>query len=158
MIDVKSFWQAIGQRAVGATVVTAEDREGPRGFLGLSATHLCASPPIVMVSIDKRTSALATITGAGHFALNFLRHGHSSIAETFGGKSELMGAARFRSGNWGRLETGAPILLDAVGAMDCRLEETIERHGIVIALGRVVAQRIDPRHKPLIFFAGKYLE
>ena len=157
MIDVKSFWQALGQRAIGVTVVTAEDRDGPRGFLGLSATHLCASPPTMMVSIDKRTSALATIIGAGHFALNFLAEGHISVAETFGGKGELKGAARFRPGDWGRLQTGAPIFLEAVGAMDCLLEETIERHSVVIALGRVVAQRIEPSHKPLILFRGKYL-
>jgi flavin reductase (DIM6/NTAB) family NADH-FMN oxidoreductase RutF len=157
MIDVKSFWQAIGQRAIGVTVVTAEDRDGPRGFLGLSATHLCASPPIVMVSVDKRTSALATIVGAGHFALNFLAHGHSSTADVFGGKGELKGAARFRPGEWGRLETGAPIFLEAIGAMDCLLEETIERHGVVITLGRVVAQRIEPSYEPLILFRGKYL-
>ena len=157
MIDVKSFWQAIGQRAIGVTVVTAEDRDGPRGFLGLSATHLCASPPIVMVSIDKRTSALATIIGAGHFALNFLAHGHSSTADVFGGKGELMGAARFRPGEWGRLKTGAPIFLDGVGAMDCFLEETIERHGVVITLGRVVAERMQPSYDPLILFGGKYL-
>jgi flavin reductase (DIM6/NTAB) family NADH-FMN oxidoreductase RutF len=157
MIDVKSFWQTIGQRAIGATVVTAEDRNGARGFLGLSATHLCASPPIVMVSIDKRTSALTTITDAGHFALNFLAEHQSSIADIFSGKGELKGAARFRAGDWVRLQTGAPILLEGVGAMDCLLEETIERHGVVIALGRVVAQRIEPRYKPLILFAGKYL-
>jgi flavin reductase (DIM6/NTAB) family NADH-FMN oxidoreductase RutF len=110
-----------------------------------------------MVSIDRRTSALATIVAAGHFALNFLAHGHSSTAEVFGGEGELKGAARFRPGDWGRLQTGAPIFLEAVGAMDCLLEETIERHGVVIALGRVVAQRIDPCHEPLILFGGKYL-
>jgi len=70
-----------------------------------------------MVSIDRRTSALATIVAAGHFALNFLAHGHSSTAEVFGGKGELKGAARFRPGDWGRLQTGAPIFLEAVGAM-----------------------------------------
>jgi len=158
MIDVKSFWQAIGQRAIGITVVTAEDRVGPRGFLGLSAAHLSASPPTVMVSIDKRTSALATIIGAGHFALNFLALGQSSTAEIFGGKGELKGAARFRPGEWDRLQTGAPIFVGAVGAMDCLLEEIIERHGVVIALGRVVAQRIECGYKPLVLFAGKYLE
>jgi len=157
MTDVKSFWQAIGQRAIGITIVTAEDRDGPRGFLGLSATHLCANPPTMIVSIDKRTSALAAITGAGHFALIFLADGQSSIADIFGGKGELKGAARFRTGDWGRLQTGAPIFLEGVGAMDCLLEETIERHGVVLAFGRVVAQRIEPRYRPLILFAGKYL-
>src|SRR5690606_9880227 len=49
--DIGSFWKAVGVRAVGAAIVTAEAADGPRGFLALSATHLCASPPTMMVSI-----------------------------------------------------------------------------------------------------------
>ena len=60
-IDIGSFWQAVGQRAVAATVVTARGSAGPSGFLGLSATHVCADPPTMLVSIDARTSALGAI-------------------------------------------------------------------------------------------------
>jgi len=59
LIEIKDFWRAIGERAIGAAVVTAADIHGPAGFLALSATHLCADPPMMMVSIDKRTSALS---------------------------------------------------------------------------------------------------
>ena len=48
-IDVKSFWQAIGQRAIGATIVTAAGSGGPAGLLGLSATHVTADPPTMLV-------------------------------------------------------------------------------------------------------------
>src|SRR5229473_1559748 len=72
IIDPRAFWRAIGNRATGSTVVTARSDEGPAGFLGLSATHLCAKPPLMLVSIDKRTAALQTILAARHFALNFL--------------------------------------------------------------------------------------
>src|SRR5882672_1074363 len=72
VIDPRAFWRAIGHRATGSTVVTARSEAGPAGFLGLSATHLTADPPLMLVSIDKRTSALQTILTARHFALNFL--------------------------------------------------------------------------------------
>jgi flavin reductase (DIM6/NTAB) family NADH-FMN oxidoreductase RutF len=156
VIDARAFWRAIGNRATGSTVVTARSDAGPAGFLGLSATHLTADPPLMVVSIDQRTSALETIRAARHFALNFLPHEAAAIADMFGGKGTLKGAERFESGRWGSLKTGAPILLDAVGAIDCRLEETIERHGVVIAIGRVV----DVLHgtgTPLIHFRGGYL-
>ena len=79
MIDVKQFWQAIGQRATGSTIVTARSETGPAGLLGLSATHLCADPPTMMVSVDKRTSALPTILQARHFALNYLSSDRKSV-------------------------------------------------------------------------------
>jgi len=157
IIDPRAFWRAIGNRATGSTVVTARSDEGPAGFLGLSAAHICADPPLMLVSIDKRTAALATILAARHFALNFLPREAADIADMFGGKGPQKGAARFDIGRWGTLKTGAPILLDAVGAIDCRLVETIERHGIVIAIGRVVDVFDGPGTAPLIHFRGGYL-
>src|SRR5215469_2954120 len=157
IIDPRTFWQAIGNRATGSTVVTARSDDGPAGFLGLSATHVCADPPLMLVSIDKRTAALQTILRARHFALNFLPREAADIADIFGGKGLQKGAARFEVGRWGTLKTGAPILLDAVGAIDCRLVETIERHGVIIAIGRVVGVFDGAGSEPLIHFRGRYL-
>lgn len=156
-IDPKAFWRAIGNRATGSTVVTAAGPDGPAGFLGLSATHVCAEPPLMLVSIDRRTAALQAVLSARHFALNFLSHEAQAMAETFGGKGERKGADRFETGQWGTLTTGAPVLLVAVGAIDCVLEETMERHGIVIAIGRVVDVMQGPAAHPLIHFRGGYL-
>jgi flavin reductase (DIM6/NTAB) family NADH-FMN oxidoreductase RutF len=156
-IDMKQFWQAIGQRAVGSTVVTARIESGPAGLLGLSATHLCADPPIMMVSVDKRTSALPVILEAHHFAINYLSAEQRALADIFGGKSELKGTDRFTTVGWGSLATGAPTLSDAVGVIDCELVETIERYGVVMVLGRVIATSSNPSAIPLIHFRGGYL-
>ena len=156
-IDGRRFWQAIGQRATGSTIVTARSAAGPAGLLGLSATHLCADPPTMMVSVDKRTSALGVILEAKHFAINYLPSSAALLADIFGGKSELKGAARFETANWTTLATGAPVLEGAVGVIDCELVETIERYGTVLVLGRVVAAKHDPGASPLIHFRGGYL-
>jgi flavin reductase (DIM6/NTAB) family NADH-FMN oxidoreductase RutF len=155
-IDVKQFWQAIGQRATGSTIVTARSEDGPAGLLGLSATHLCADPPTMLVSVDRRTSALPTILKARHFALNYLSSARRALADIFGGKSDLRGADRFGTAPWGTLVTGAPILQDAVGVIDCELVETIERYNVVMILGRVVATSGDPNAVPLVHFRGGY--
>lgn len=156
-IDVRSFWQAIGQRATGSTIVTARSATGPAGLLGLSATHVCADPPTMMVSVDKRTSALATILEAKHFAINYLPKSAAALADIFGGKGDVKGAARFETAKWVTLATGAPVLESAAGAIDCELVETIERYGSVIVLGRVVATMNSPDANPLIHFRGGYL-
>jgi flavin reductase (DIM6/NTAB) family NADH-FMN oxidoreductase RutF len=157
IIDARAFWRAIGQRATGSTVVSARGPEGPAGFLGLSATHLSADPPLMMVSIDKRTSALAAILAARHFAISYLPRGAAGIADMFGGKGERKGADRFEAGRWDTLTTGAPVLIDAIGAIDCVLEETIERSGVAIVIGRVVDVREGAGGDPLIHFRGGYM-
>jgi flavin reductase (DIM6/NTAB) family NADH-FMN oxidoreductase RutF len=154
-IDAKTFWRALGARATGVVVATARGADGPAGFLALSATHVSADPPTMLVSIDKRTAALAAVLHAKHFALNFVARGDRALADMFGGRSETRGASRFAPERWGALTTGAPVLNDAVGAIDCVLEETIERFGVIIAIGRVV-DVVTRDGEPLIFFRGAY--
>ncbi|HML15140.1 MAG TPA: flavin reductase family protein [Xanthobacteraceae bacterium] len=154
-IDAKTFWRALGARATGVVVATARGLDGPAGFLALSATHVTADPPTMLVSIDKRTAALAAVLSARHFALNFLAAGDRALADMFGGRGETRGADRFAPDRWGTLVTGAPILNDAVGAIDCALAETIERAGVVIAIGRVVDVVVRDG-EPLLFFRGAY--
>ena len=155
-IDAKAFWGAVGQRAMGVSVVTASGADGPAGFLGLSTAHVCADPPTMLVSIDKRTSALQAVLESRHFAINYLARDQQELADIFGGKSPLKGADRFSTAVWGALSSGAPVLQDAAGAIDCILEEAIERFGVVIAIGRVVDFSAGTSD-PLIFFRGRYI-
>ena len=154
-IDAKTFWRALGARATGVVVATARGPDGPAGFLALSATHVTADPPTMLVSIDKRTAALDAVRHGKHFALNFLAAGDRALAEMFGGRGEARGADRFAPERWGVLTTGAPVLNDAVGAIDCTLEETLERSGVIIAIGRVV-DVVVREGDPLLFFRGAY--
>lgn len=154
-IDIAGFWRALGVRAIGAAVVAARDDSGPAGFLALSATHLCASPPMMMVAIGKRTSALSTILNSQRFSINYLAATDQELADSFGGKGSSKGADRFAPDRWTTLVTGAPVLIGAVGVLDCLLEETIERHDTIIALGRLVGHAAESGAQPLISFAGR---
>jgi flavin reductase (DIM6/NTAB) family NADH-FMN oxidoreductase RutF len=157
-IEIGAFWGAIGSRAIGATIVAARGGEGPAGFLGLSATHVTASPPTMLVSVDRKTSALGAILEAGHFAISYLPHDAEDVVADFGGKTERKGADRFEAGRWTELATGAPVYAGAVGAIDCEVEETLERHGTVIVLGRVVALTTNREASPLVYFRGGFLD
>ena len=154
-VDVKTFWQTLGERAIGMTVVTASDDNGPAGFLGLSATHVTASPPTMLVSIDRKTSALSAVTSSEHFAVNFLHADDGHVADAFSGKAGLSGSERFLDGEWTTLVTGAPVHSRALGAFDCRVEKIIEHGDIAIVIGAVVGTHAAGEGQPLIFFRGK---
>ena len=154
-IDAKAFWTTLGQRATGMTVVTADSDEGPTGFLGLSAAHVTADPPTMLVSVDHKTSALAGIRSRRHFAVNFLPATAANIADAFAGKAGLSGAARFAPGQWRILSTGAPVFCDALGAFDCTVDEILDRGGVSIVIGKVVAVASRANGDPLIFFRGR---
>ena len=101
-IDAKTFWKAIGCRAIGVAIVTAKGTDGPAGFLALSATHLSASPPMMMVSIGLTTSALGAVRQSNHFAINYVPKGADALVKEFAGQGSLKGADRFLPGAWAR--------------------------------------------------------
>lgn len=150
-----AFWGAIGMRAAGVAIVTAEGGDGPAGFLALSATHLTASPPTMTVSIDGRTSALEAVRESRAFAINFLNSDAGEIYERFTSRDGPKGAERFQDLDYTRLTTGAPVFSQVTGALDCRLEEAIERFGTVLAIGRIVNLVSNKEASPMIHYQGK---
>ena len=154
-IDAKAFWTALGQRATGMTVVTADSDDGPTGFLGLSAAHVTGNPPTMLVSVDRKTSALAGITSRRHFAVNFLPASATKVADAFGGRAGISGADRFGAGEWRVLSTGAPVFCDALGVFDCAVDEIFQRGDISIVIGKVVAVASRADGDPLVFFRGR---
>jgi flavin reductase (DIM6/NTAB) family NADH-FMN oxidoreductase RutF len=155
MIDAKTFWQVLGQRPIGVSIVTARGPDGPAGFLALSASHVTADPPSMLVSIDDRTSALAAVLHGRHFAVNYLPADAKAVAEMFGGRTESKGADRFAPEEWESLESGAPVFKRAIAAIDCALANSFRYSSTTIAVGRVVAAR-SGGGTPLVFQRGQF--
>jgi len=153
--DMRTFWRVLGTRPIGMTIVTARGADGPAGFVGLSAAHVSADPPTMLVSLDRKTSALGPIRDERAFAINFLAKGQEALGDLFGRRTAEYDE-RFASPDWGKLVTGAPVLTSALGAFDCELERTVELPGAIIAIGRVVGWLAKDDGEPLTFFRGKY--
>jgi flavin reductase len=156
LMDARQFWQTLGARATGMTIVTTQGPDGPAGFVGLSAAHVTAQPPTLLVSLDRNTSALAPIASSRAFAINYLAADQEAVADAFSRRGASM-EDRFAAGRWGTIETGAPVLEDALGACDCVVEDMVERETAVIVIGRVVGWVVGSNRPPLVLFKGKYL-
>lgn len=155
-IDVRTFWSVVGQRATGVTIVTADSTDGPVGFLGLSASHVSATPPIMLVSIDRKTSAYSSVRERRHFAINYLPADATAVADAFSGRLGLSGSARFDQNDWHVRTTGAPIYNAALGAFDCVVEQVHKIGQVSIFVGRVVDSLKRDNGKPLVYFQNKY--
>ena len=108
----------------------------------------------MLVSVDRKTSALAGIMSRRHFAVNFLPAHAAKVADAFGGGAGVSGADRFATGEWRVLSTGAPVFCDALGVFDCVVDEIHQVTSRSSSAGRpAVASRADG--DPLIFFRGR---
>jgi flavin reductase (DIM6/NTAB) family NADH-FMN oxidoreductase RutF len=90
-----------------------------------------------------------------HFCVNVLAAEHEPIAHRFAGVGGMKGAARYEDAESRPQATGALALQGALAAIDCEVEEMVERHSHVIVIGAVRAVRIR-QGEPLVFSQGRY--
>jgi flavin reductase (DIM6/NTAB) family NADH-FMN oxidoreductase RutF len=156
--DARSFWGALGVRATGVAIITASGENGPCGFLALSATHLAASPPTMTISVSLTTSAYADIVASGHFAINYLGRDALDVYQRFSARDAPKGAERFNGLDYVTGQTGAPVFAGTTGALECKVEEIIERHGTALILGTILWAHDNEGVEPLVHFRGGLLK
>lgn len=126
---------------------------------GLTATAVCSvtdSPPMLLVCVNSNASAHSVIRDSGRFAVNVLAESDAPIAGRFAGQGGVMGEARFNGSDWTTLETGAPVLTDAVVSFDCLLETEHQYGSHSIFIGKVMAASMHGGKSPLLYHDGHF--
>ena len=148
--------QSMRNLAGGVCVVTAGNGIDRTGATVTSATALSVDPPTMIVNINRTSSLWPVIARHNHFCINILAASQRAIADNFAGKGGLKGAERYRDGDWITLESGAFALRGALSAIDCAVEDVIERHTHAIVIGRVLAIEPGTPGDPLLYHDGAY--
>lgn len=138
-IDSTALKRAMRSLAGGVSVVTAGEGERRSGATVTSAHSFSMEPPTMVVSLNLSSSTWPVVRDFGHFAVNVLALEQQAIADRFAGRGGLKGPERYTGAEWTTLETGAPLLVDSLAAIDCEVEEVIERHSHALVFGRVRA-------------------
>lgn len=119
-LSVQAFRNAMSLLGAAVNIVTTD---GPAGRHGITASAVCSvtdSPPTVLVCVNRNSSAHDLIVANGVLCVNVLGHEHETLARQFG-KPGMSSDERFAQGSWKRLVTGAPVLENAIVALDCRI-------------------------------------
>jgi flavin reductase (DIM6/NTAB) family NADH-FMN oxidoreductase RutF len=154
-VDGPAFFQIMSAFPTGVAIVTAMDADGvARGLTTNAVTSVSASPPMLLVCIDKGSRTLPALHASRRFAVNFVSTGRHDLAAAFASKAE----DKFAGVVWRPGETGAPLLVeDALAWAECETEQEIEAGDHWIVVGRVVAgQPPDPEAVPLVYFRRAY--
>ena len=147
-----------GMSRIAATVhlITTDGPAGRAGLTATAVTSLSADPPMLLVCIKIGGNSAPVLLENGIFAVNALAGDQANLADIFAGRGGIKGAARFSTGTWDTLATGAPVLSDAPVIFDCRLVEVhdIATHHIIV--GRVEAIHFGPPRPGLLYLDRAY--
>lgn len=156
-ISADDFRGAMRHLAGGVSIITAGQGSDISGMTVTSVTSLSVDPPTLIVSINRTASSWPLIRRYGFFGVNILTSDQVELAERFTGKGGLSGADRFVGTEWVTRVSGVPLLAGALAAIDCAVEETIERHSHAILVGRVLDISHSARAAALAYWHGRYV-
>ena len=142
----------MGRFATGVTLLTTQFDEGILGMTANAVMSLSLEPPLIVVAVDKENSMHECLTQGKCFALNMLRADQEEISRRFA----VSGPKDFSGLELTVAETGAPILVDAIAFMDCRLVDILPGGDHDMFIGEPVAGKTRDGD-PLIFYSGKYM-
>ena len=150
-IDSMLQRQVMGRFATGVTLLTTRFDEGVLGMTANAVMSLSLEPALVVVSVDKKNSMHECVMRGKCFALNMLRADQEEISRRFA----ISGPKDFSGLRLTAAETGAPILVDAIAYVDCKLVEILPGGDHDMFVGEPIAGEVR-EGEPLIFFGGEY--
>ena len=156
-VSSADFRGAMRHLTGGVSVITAGRGKDITGMTVTSVSSFSVDPPTLIVSINRDASSFPLIRRHGAFGVNILTADQLDIAERFAGKGGLKGADRFAGARWVTAVSGVPLLVGALSAVDCEVEEIIERHSHGIVIGRVRDVRNSTRNAALAYWHGQYV-
>jgi len=151
------FRNAMRQLTGGVSVITAGRGRDISGMTVTSVSSLSVDPPALIVSINRDSSSWPLVKRYGFFGVNILTSDQIDIAERFTGKGGLKGADRFAGARWTTRASGVPLLVGALAAIDCEVEDIVERHSHAIVIGRVLDVAVSARTAALAYWQGRYV-
>jgi flavin reductase (DIM6/NTAB) family NADH-FMN oxidoreductase RutF len=151
-----SFREAMRHLPGGVSVISVGRGESRTGLTATSVSSLSLDPPTILVSINRSSSSFPVLLEHRSFGVNVLSAGHRDVADRFAGRDGAQGVQRYEGARWLTLSTGTPLLEDAVVALDCEVEELIERHSHAIVIGRVQGVRLNGGPSALVYWRGEY--
>ena len=153
--DPKEQRRIFGRFATGVTVLSTIADKETWGMTANAVTSLSLEPPLVLVAVVRHSATDKYLKTSRCFALNILTAEQKHLSTRFSGP----GPRDFSDLETKTAVTGCPILVDAIGWVDCRVVDIHSGGDHEIFIGEIVAgDAHSGEKKPLLFYSGQYAQ
>lgn len=155
MVAATDFRNAMSLLSTAVNVITTAGEAGIHGFTASAVCSVTDEPPTLLVCMNQSSRSYGHFVENQVLAVNVLSTQHEQISNVFA-SSKLSSVERFKCGEWHTLETGSPILQDALVSFDCQIDEIqhVGTHGIFLC--RVIAIQQSQQQESLVYFNRAY--
>ena len=154
-VGPEEFRLAMRNWATGVSVVTTEYQGVRHGMTVNSFTSISLTPPLVLVSLERKTRTHGLVVKSGIFGITILSENQQSVSDCFAGRCGDH-ENRFANLETHTLVTGAPFIDGGLVYLDCRVVTTYNASTHTLVIGEVVASQLGKDDQPLIYLNRMY--
>ena len=155
MIEATDFRNAMSLLTTAVNVITTASKAGMHGFTASAVCSVTDTPPTLLVCMNQSSRSHAHFVENKVLAVNVLSTQHEQLSNAFA-SSKFSSEERFNLGEWSALETGSPILQDALVSFDCEIQDIQQVGTHSVFMCRVVAIRQSEQEESLVYFNRAY--
>lgn len=150
-VEPTQFKTAMRRIASTVTVITSASGAAMNGMTATAVCSVSATPPCLLVVVNRSNRSHGLIEEAGIFAVNVLSENQDGLADHFAQKS----VQPFDKITYRRGITGAPLLAGCVASLECVVESQTRSGTHSIFVGRVVDTAAHDT-QPLLHVRGTF--
>ncbi len=158
MVDPQAMRATLRYWASGVSVVTTAVGDRLAGMTVSAFNSLSLDPPMILVCLSKDSHTAQFVMDTKKFGVSFLGDHQAHLSDRFAGRiASIDHENRFTGVPIHTAVTGAPILSEAVGWMDCEVSQAYDGATHWIVTGRVLAAgQTQAEPSPLVYFDRHY--
>ena len=142
----------MSQYATGVTIVTINRNEKYIGKTVNSFAALSLDPPLVLFSLDKKSSSLNDFKKSNYLGINILSKKQQNLSHYYSMKNPIWDKTPYTLS-----KNNTPLIKNCVSNIDCKIMELITQGDHVIFICKIDEVSIDKKEKPLIYLGSKYI-
>ncbi len=150
--NIENFKKTLATFATGITIVATKNNSILYGKTINSFSSLSLSPPLVLFSLDKKSSKLNIFQNSKLVSINILSKNQQIISDNFAKKKPDWSEVEFNI-----LKNGNPIIKNCVSNLDCKIIDKINKGDHIIFICKVLNVLNNNRLKPLIYHNSQYI-
>ena len=151
-INPKLFKLAMSKFATGVTVITINEKGLFIGKTVNSFSSVSLTPPLVLFSLDKKSSSLRNYKEAKSLGINILAKNQRKVSNYFSNKKPIWGSTKYFL-----TKKNIPMIEECVANIDCRTIKKLKHGDHIIFICQVTEIQINDIKKPLIYLNSKYI-
>ena len=150
-VNKENFKKALSTFATGITVVATKNNAILYGKTINSFSSLSLYPPLVLFSLDKKSTKLKIFKESKTVSINILSNKQEMISNNFAKKNP-----NWKEIDYDVLKNGNPIIKNCVSNLDCKIVDKIKKGDHIIFICKVSQVLSNNKLKPLIYYNSKY--